>query len=202
MATTKTSIGSAALRMLGKPRIDSFASGGPAGQVLEDIYEDKVEDLLRKHIWNFAVTRDSLSETTPAPAWGFDHSYALPTDCLRVLSIEDDEYTSGEKWQVEGRVIVTDCDAPLKIRYIRRADEHEFDSAFKECLAAVLAAEMAQALTKNIDLQDELQKEAERKFRLAKGADGQEGTAPTLKLRTWVSAKHHGAGGDPSRWGR
>lgn len=201
MATTKTSIGNSALRMIGKPRIDSFASGGAAGQILEDIYEDKVEDLLRKHLWNFAIKRASLNASATAPEWGFENSYLLPTDCIRVVSIEDDGYVYPEKWQVEGRYVVTDSPAPLKIKYIRRAAESEFDSSFKECLSSILAAEMAQALTGSQELQAEMQSEAERKFRLAKGADGQEGTPPTLKLNTWVRAKRNGANRDDTRLG-
>ena len=200
---TQTSIGNAALRMLGKPRIDSFATGGPAGQILIDIYEDKVEYLLRGHVWNFALARKSLSETTPAPTWGPDHAYALPGDFVRIVSIEGDEDRIAGRWQVEGGTIVTDYDAPLKVLYIRRADESEFDASFTECLAAMLAAEMAQALTGNLELQNELQQEAERKFRQAKGADGQEGTPPVMRRDTWVAA-HNGLSArsnNPGRWG-
>lgn len=201
MPTTQTSIANAALRMIGQDRITSF-SEGEAGRILTDIYEDKVQYLLRHHLWNFAIKRASLYASNTAPEWGFLYSYQLPEDCVRVLNTSEDEYVDSDKWQVEGSSIVTDIEAPLKIRYVSRADESDFDPLFVECLSAMLAAELAQPITGRSDLQAEMQGEAERKLRLAKAADGQEGSPPVFRRATWVQAKFVPFGGrGPGRWG-
>ena len=194
MASTQTQIANAALRAVGQDRIASFATGGEAGRVLDDIYEKKVEYLLRHHLWNFSIKRDSIPESAASPDWEFDHAYPVPADCIRVISTSEDVYAHSLKWQLEGQSIVTDITSPLKIKYVSRAPESEFDPLFEECLVALLAAELAQVLTGDLALQQELQGEAERKLRMAKGADGQEGSPPVFRRGTWLSAKWNGAG--------
>jgi len=203
MAASKIDIANIALRMIKAKRIGSFGDDTEAARVLTDIYEDKVEYLLREHLWNFAVKRASLQAASPSPEWGFANSFELPSDCVRVVETDDDIYAHSEKWQVEGRKIVTDLDAPLNIKYVARVDEVEFDPAFRECLAAELAAELALPLTGSLEIADEKRKRAEDKFRSAKADDGQEGTPPVFKRNTWVSAKWYGTrhGDNPGRWG-
>ena len=202
LALSSVEIGNQALAMIGVGRISSWTDS-EAGRVLTDIYEAKVKDLLRKHPWNFAIKRASIQKNAAAPEWGYANSFNLPADCVRVLETSEDKYAFSETWKVESGVIVTDISSPLEILYVARVGEDKFDPAFTECLASMLARELAQPLTGNLDLQAEMQSEAERKFRLAKGADGQEGSPPVFRRATWVSSKfaYPSRGNDNSRWG-
>ena len=99
----------------------------------------------------------ALSE---APAWGYTTLYQLPTDCLRVVQVNDTwvvpglaDYTSGpdsEPYKITGRRIETDIGAPLKLRYIKRVtDPAQFDAAFVEVFANDLADQVCEALTQS-----------------------------------------------------
>lgn len=182
------SIANAALRMIGEDRIESFASGDEAGRILDDIYEDKVRYALRLHPWNFAIKRESLYQTTPTPEYEFSYGYRLPDDCLRVLETSEDVLSGSRDWQVEGRTIVTSIGPPLKIKYIARVSEENFEPAFAEYVSALLATELAEPITGNGEVIDRVNRKLEPKFRLAKSNDGQEGTPQRLRQGTWVDA--------------
>jgi hypothetical protein len=79
------------------------------------------------------------------PEFGWTYQVALPTDCLRVL--EMNEQKEGTlSWVVEGGYLLTD-DASPEIRYIYRNDtETSYDALLIECLSLYLASKMAYAI--------------------------------------------------------
>src|SRR5690606_36539566 len=106
--------------------------------------------ILRRHPWNFAVARASLPELSDEPAFGWERQFQLPADCLRLLPLTWQGKMNGEpiKHEVEGRRILTNAEAPLKIRYIRRVEDTSlFDPLFVQLLAAELAVRAANWIT-------------------------------------------------------
>ena len=75
-----------ALSLLGERPIAALDSDGPASRILELHWATVRDSLLRGHRWNFARKRATLTAGT-APAFGWSYSYALPSDCLRVLEL-------------------------------------------------------------------------------------------------------------------
>jgi hypothetical protein len=67
-------------------------------------YERARDEVLAMHPWNEAITQSVVLEQTTMPLFDYSYKYALPSDCLRVLSIGSDT----EDWQVQGSYIVTD----------------------------------------------------------------------------------------------
>jgi hypothetical protein len=67
-------------------------------------YEQARDEVLVAHTWNEAIERSAVLQASVAPIHTYSYKYALPADCLRVISIGNDTYD----WQVEGDYILTD----------------------------------------------------------------------------------------------
>lgn len=157
-AISDVAIGNRALSKLGEARVTSFGDNSKAARALTACYDIVRDAELRRHNWHFAKSRAELAALSSAPAFGYGYAYQLPADCLKVISVGDYQpgvdTTGGTRslhdaadYAIEGRTLLTDYGAPLKLRYLRRVtDPAQFDSAFIEALAARLAVEMANEL--------------------------------------------------------
>lgn len=153
-------IANSALTKVGAARITALTDNVKAAREINAIFELRRDYLLCTHNWSFAMTRTSLPALDETPAWGYTYLYQLPTDCLRVVQVNDTwvvpglaDYTSGpdsEPYKITGRRIETDIGAPLKLRYIKRVtDPAQFDAAFVEVFASDLADQVCEALTQS-----------------------------------------------------
>lgn len=153
-------IANSALTKVGSTRITSLTDNVKAAREINAIFELRRDYLLRTHNWSFAMTRTTLPALDEPPSWGYTTLYQLPTDCMRVVQVNDmwvvpglADYTSGpdsEPYKITGRRIETDIGAPLKLRYIKRVtDPAQFDAAFVEVFASDLADQVCEALTQS-----------------------------------------------------
>jgi len=178
-----------ALIKIGEETITSLTEDSKAARLCNQIYEQTRDSLLRSHIWNFAVKRLELAENTTTPLFGFGQSFALPSDCLRVLCIEDSDIYPDYVYQIEGRNLLTD-ESAAKIKYIARIeDPNEFDLLFTETLSARLAFELAYPLAESNTLADLMHSLFKEKLAEARSIDGQEGTPPQIIAREWTDAR-------------
>lgn len=149
-----------ALTKLGAKRIMDLSDTQKEAREMNAIFEIRRDYLLRTYNWSFAMKRASLSALVSEPEWGYTLEYQIPTDCLRVVQVNDywdvpgfaDYHNSPdeEMYRIEGSKIRTNLGAPLKIRYIRKVtNSGEFDAAFNEVLACDLAFNCAEALTQS-----------------------------------------------------
>lgn len=148
-----------ALTKLGSNRITSLTDDVKAARSISSCFEDIRDDELRSHRWQFAMKRISLAALSEAPAFGFARQYALPPDFLRLDMINDeypaavmDNYIGAEtqEYMIEGNLILTDIEAPLKLRYISRVtDPNQWDVNFREAMASRLAMEICEDLTQS-----------------------------------------------------
>lgn len=152
-------IANRALTKLGAARIISFDDDNKQGRAIKSCFYDLRDDELRSHRWSFAMKRTSLPADSAAPAYGYQKQYTLPADFLR-LDMVNDEYPSAimdnyigaewNDWTMEGGKILTNFDAPLKLRYIAKiTDPSLWDVNFREALACRIAAELAEDLTQS-----------------------------------------------------
>lgn len=178
-----------ALDAIGSEIIVSFTDGTRASGLCSRYYSQIRDDVLRSHPWNCASKRAALAASPTAPSWGFDYAYPLPSDCLRVISVED-ENDDGGAWQVEAGSIITDLSGPLYIRYIYRVTEAGLlDPMLVSVIAARMAAELAQPLTGSAPIRQAMMKEYLERLRAARSADGQEGTALVLVANDLVVSR-------------
>lgn len=152
-------IANRALTKLGSARITSIDDDVKAARSVKSCFEDLRDDELRAYRWQFAMKRTSLAALATAPAFGYLYQYQVPSDFLRIDMCDDrypstimDNYIGTEylDWILEGNKILTDIDAPLKLRYIARIeDPNQWDVNFREALACRIAAELAEDLTQS-----------------------------------------------------
>jgi len=157
VAVSDVSIANGALSRIGAGRITAFTDDTAAGREVNARYAYVRDAELTRHRWRFSLARASLAASATAPTFGFTYAYELPADCLRLVSAgeaapgvnlsELRDALDAQDYVLEGRRILTDYAAPLKIRYIRQVtDPTQFDAAFVEALSARLAYELATAL--------------------------------------------------------
>jgi hypothetical protein len=151
-------IANRALVKLGEERITAFTDPSKAARLVNSMFDIVRDAELRAHPWSFAMTRAQLPALVAAPAWGYARQYELPADFLRLVYIQDtwvadlNDYRGDDNpmFMVEGRRILTDLSAPLRIRYVSRIEDTAlFDALFVEVLACRLASEMAEPLTQS-----------------------------------------------------
>lgn len=159
---------------------------------------------------NITVTVPDLASgidnyTSPAytrlsPAYEYSYLYTLPSDCLRVITINDEAVS--DDWKIEGGKVLSDDESSILIRYVKNVTDYDtMDDSFYECLAAYLAWEGCDHLTgganKKRDLHTDLW-----------GGDGKPGLLPKAKFidvsedslsrvqgDDWIGARFGGGGG-------
>ena len=176
----------AALSKLGEQAILAVTDASAPGRLANRTYADIRDALLREFPWNFATKRASLAADPVAPTWGFARKFNLPSDCLRVVELNND---ADEDWRNEGRTIVTDITAPLQIIYIGSAQVDAMDSTFREALAARLAMEWAEPLSQTSSVVSAMSALYKNKLRVARVADGQEDSTREVTAPSFINAR-------------
>jgi hypothetical protein len=167
-----------ALAHLGEAPITSLDEDTLAARACALHYETTRDELLRSHRWNFASARAVLSRLEAIPAFGWAYAFALPTDFLRALDVNDEEagdLTSGE-WQIEGRNLLTDWDE-VSLVYIRQIEDvSQFDALFVQAFALKLAVYLSETIRGTTGKTAELMQAYERiTGPLARRVDANEG---------------------------
>ena len=158
--------------LVGTSPIASLSENSDRAIVMSNLYDQVRRATLRRHTWNFAMTRVLLSPDATAPAFEWTNKFTLPADCLRVCSIgelgEHPDYT------LEGRAILSN-DASIKLGYIKdETDANVFDALYCDALSANLAFTAAWPMTKNETLQKSMYELYLLKIQEARTIDGVE----------------------------
>ncbi|WP_342753738.1 hypothetical protein AAGQ96_12795 [Pantoea sp. MBD-2R] len=136
----------------------SETDNNAASRAIEAVYDGVLDNLLRVYRWSFAIKRAELPALTDKPAYGYAFQYQLPADCLRIDMVSDairqdwqcDWHMPTPRYQIEGRKILADMEAPLHLRYgARMTDPSIYDSAFAEAFACALSVEICESITQS-----------------------------------------------------
>lgn len=116
------------------------------GQAARRTYAAIRDEVMEAHAWRFARRRAAIAADVAVPAWGFATQFTLPTDCLRVLSVEG----TGVKYEQENGLLLTDEAGPLNIRYLAQiTDTSKFSPTFIAAMTTRWAIEMCPTITKS-----------------------------------------------------
>ena len=160
-----------ALNQLGAASITSLTDNSKNARLCNERYATVRDAVFRSHPWNSLIKRQQLAQDTATPAYGFKFQFTLPSDCLRLLNL--DAYNSDHK--VEGRKILCN-ESAIKISYVSQVtDPNEMDVLLRETISAGLAADIAYAITANLQVGKLMQEKYEYKLSLAKHTDASEG---------------------------
>jgi len=184
---SETSIANAALTLLGERRINSLDESSKPAKLMKERFDEVRDEVLRSHPWNFATKRATIAADAVAPAWGFDYAYTIPSDCLRVLELDN---PGKYPYRIEGKKIITDISSPLNIEYTSRVtDPMEMDVMFRQAFAAALAADLAEAITGTTAKVQELHAIRDQKMKASKTPDGQEHSPRQIESSGWLDSR-------------
>jgi hypothetical protein len=113
-------------------------------------------------------------------------------DFVRLLEVEGAsiEAVKVESLSTEGRVFVTDLDAPLNIAYVADIEDGNLmDPSFRRALSLRCAMEWAQKLTGTQTIVQQVAVEYMDALREARLADGQEDTPDVFRPNAWIDAR-------------
>ena len=157
--SSEVEIANAALTLLGESRISSLDDDVKAAREIKAMFTISRDALLAAYNWSFAKARASLLSDVAVPPFGFGIQYTLPSDCLRILLINEvyvgvdlTDYRGQptEIYSIEGRKILTDLGAPLLLRYVTRVtDTTQFAAPFTKAFAGQLAEDTCEAITQS-----------------------------------------------------
>ena len=105
-----------ALGYIGEYQVEEGATSTKHYLLCARFYESSRDETLRAHPWNEAVKDVILYEYTDRPLFGYDRKYAKPSDCLRVLTVDNSLGSDVSRrqpgipaWQPKGDYIHSDA---------------------------------------------------------------------------------------------
>lgn len=189
MATSQVDICNNALVRIGSKSITSLSDGDKVANACNAIYAQTRDMLFRQHLWNFALKRAELASEETAPAFGFNYSYPLPADFIRVKSLED-PYVN---YKIEQNKLVTDA-SEVKLTYVARIEDvTKFDPLFVEALIISLALKLSYILIGSNGREQTLKEELRQTLFTAKQVDGQDDSPESLNASFFMESKYGGA---------
>lgn len=136
----------------------------------------------------FTNTYTSGGEWALAATYGYAYSIALPSDCIRVLRVND--YMLKPEWRIEGQRLLTDEDA-VELKYIYDVTDYTtMPIDFYECLALYLAIDVCLPLTQSDERKNQLQQEFQRMLSKARHSDATEDSAEELEANDWIASRY------------
>lgn len=189
MAST-VEICSRGLQKLGAKVITSLTDGSANAAACNVCYHPLRRAELRKHSWGFAIERAQLAADSTAPLFGRANAFALPSKFLKLLAPYPEDNLNDLDWQIEGRRIYTDDDAPLAIRYIWDVeDPNLMDPLFRELMSTKIAWELCEYITQSNTKKKILMAEYVDIIAEAKKANAIERVAALPPEDTWITVR-------------
>lgn len=193
MATSVVEICNNALQDLGEEAITSLTDTNKAARLCNQRWPSVRDAVLRAHPWNCAMAQASLAAAQAAPLWRWEYQYQLPADYLRVVLVVGQDERTIRNWEVQGRVILCNEPAPMRISYIRReTNPQRYDALLSEALSARLSAALAYPLTGSTSLGEACWDRYQERILEARGVDAREGVPESVAPTTWLAAKRGG----------
>ena len=199
LMTTLTDLANAALAYLGDSAITDISdtTSKPA-RLCNQFAQRAIDEVLRLGRWNKATKRKALVADAAAPAFGYTYQYKLPTDFLRMMEVNGEEWQdSSEFYEIEDDRLLSDEDT-AEIRYIARIEIGQADALMQEAIALRLGMKIAIPLTGSAEMQAAVVAMFQKALAEARHADaieagGREKSAWTrifgrsrlLRARTW-----------------
>ena len=181
-----------ALNLLGASTISALTDDSKNARLCNQRYEPIRNRVFRSHAWNCLTKRVQLAKDSAAPVIEYANQYTLPADCLRVLKIHTgatDSIASDIDYAVEGRKIKTDEGTVFLVYIALITDPNEYDSYLQEALAALLAADLAYAITNNATLAKNYAATADERLREARFIDATENSLGVVESNEFTDAR-------------
>lgn len=132
--------------------------GSQQAEYCAQFYPIARDSLLEMHEWKFATRRASLA-LRDLPAWNWQYVYAVPTQCIKIISVLPEHasiYDKSQNYDAEtgpdGNVIIYTNLAQASLRYlVRVTDTGRFSPLFVDALGWLLASHLAGPIYKGTE---------------------------------------------------
>lgn len=183
---SKSEIATRALLKLGQTRISNIETDtSPNAIIINSIFNQVRDELLQSYPWNFSIKRVDLAADVVEPTWGYDSSFSLPVDLLRLLEIKD-----VTDYSIENGKILCDEVGPIYIKYIYRiTDIGLFPSLFNELFSVCLAVEACDRIANNQQLLQSLMLQKKQILERATSTDAIENPPEYFEDDAWLVAR-------------
>jgi len=181
-----------ALNLLGASTIAALTDDTKNARLCNQRYEPVRNRVFRSHAWNCLHKRVQLAQNSTAPIVEYDHAYALPSDCLRVLKIHNgttDSIADALDYKLEGRNIVTDINTVYLIYIALDTDPNNYDTYLRESISHQLAADLCYAITNNATLANQYMTRADERLREARFIDATENSLGIIESNEFTNAR-------------
>jgi hypothetical protein len=179
----KTGIANLALSNLGESRIQSLTENSGRARACSARIEGVIETVLRMNVWNSALERIQLTQID-APIFGWNYTYQLPSDCIKVVEVEP-----VSKYQVEKKNLLSN-ETSLYLLYVANpADTNNLDILLAEAIAMKLAVEIAETLTSKEGLKNEMAQKYFMAIQEARSANARDKTPEHRERSSYLDAK-------------
>jgi len=179
----KTGIANLALSNLGEARIQSLTEDSSRARACSARIDGVIETILRMHVWNSALERQQLV-SGETPIFGWNYSYQLPADCIKVV-----EVSPISRYQVEKKNILSN-EKTLNLLYVGNpTDINNLDSLLAETIAMKLALEICETLTSKQGLKQELMQKYVISLQEARAANSHDKTPEHRERSSYLDAK-------------
>ena len=179
----KTGIANLALSNLGEARIQSLTEDSSRARACSARMDNVLESILRMHVWNSALERQLLVRGEE-PIFGWNYSYQLPADCIKVVEVEP-----VSRFMVEKKNILSN-ETSLYLLYVATpTDTNNLDSLLAEAIAMKLAVEIAETLTSKEGLKSEMAQKYFLAVQEARSANSRDKTPEHRERSSYLDAK-------------
>jgi hypothetical protein len=198
--SSETDIGNLALDLLSAGIVQNIVTPtNPTEEHLNRWYDHIRRKVLREHPWNFAAKRTILAASSTAPDFGYTAAYPVPTDFIRLLTIQDTNGNDiqGQEYGFEfvgtQRCVVTNAEGgQLRIRYVYDiTDVSKFDPLFVHLFAHELALAVAYKVTESNSNVERVGQLAKMISGMAKSIDGQENPPKLITRSKSINARRN-----------
>jgi len=181
-----------ALNLLGASTISALTDDSKNARLCNQRFEPVRDRVFRSHAWNCLHKRVQLAQNSTAPVVEYSFAYALPSDSLRVLKVNNgatDSIKSDIDYKIEGKNIVTNEGTVYLVYIAKITDPNEYDTYLQESISHQLAADLAYAVTNNATLADKYMVRADERLREARFIDATENSLGTIESSEFTDAR-------------
>lgn len=157
---SEVSVCNAALLRLGEVRISSLEDTTELARMCAALLPGVRRYVLAQYPWSCALDRQTLARRAEAPAFGWSYAYALPADCLRPLSLEEEKRgNGGYPWRWEGDSILTNAETASLSYVFDLADYGKMEEGVLSVISARLAWILSYRITHKGNVIERMAKE-------------------------------------------
>ena len=157
MSLNDVEIANMALAKIGSDSfITSFDDGTKAARHISIFYNPIRDSLIRSHLWRFARKQYQLAPLVEQPLFNGGYYFQIPTDCIRIVTPDDEYFQTYGRWSVEGDKILADTNVLNIVGLQRVTNTALFDPIFAEAFATKLAHELAMPMAQSESLKNAL----------------------------------------------